>query len=148
MKNLLTLLLFLTACQIQAQDGTFTIKNDDTYSSEEVFKIVEQMPQWSGCDSAADPQKCTERKMMEFISYNLKLPTYTEDTAPHTKVYISFVVATNGTVTNVMSMRNTDDPFSKQCVEVVESFPPFLPGRQRGAVVPVQLQIPITIHYR
>ena len=92
---------------------------------EEVLKVVEQMPEFPG--GAA--------KMMEYISKNIVYPTYAFDNGIQGRVFVSFVVERDGSISNVKAMRGIGFGCDEEAIRVIQSMPKWIPGRQRGETV-------------
>ena len=105
------------------------IEEDD----EEVFMVVENMPEFPGGDLG----------LMKYIQKNLKYPPIAKEYNITGKVYISFVVDRSGSVTNVKVVRGVDKNLDAEAIRVVKSFPKYTPGTQRGNPVRVMFTIPI-----
>ena len=58
-------------------------------------------------------------------------------------MYLSFVVNTDGSITNVELLRGIGEKFNKTALEVVKSMPDWKPGKQKGKPVRVQFNMPI-----
>ena len=100
---------------------------------EEVLKVVEQMPEFPG--GAA--------KMMEYISKNIVYPTYAFDNGIQGRVFVSFVVERDGSISNVKAKRGIGGGCDEEAVRVIQSMPKWNPARQRGETVRCSYTIPI-----
>ena len=59
------------------------------------------------------------------------------------RVFVKFVIAADGSVTNVEVARPFDPNLDKEAVRVVKSMPKWTPGKQRGKAVRVSYTVPI-----
>jgi len=59
------------------------------------------------------------------------------------KVYIQFVIGSDGKVSDVTVVKGVDKYLDEEAVRVVSSLPCWSPGKQRGKAVPVSYIIPI-----
>ena len=100
---------------------------------EEVFLVVEKMPRYPGGEPA--------RK--KFFTENLKYPKQVKEKGIQGKVYVTFVVEKDGSITNVKILRGVDPLLDNEALRVVRSMPKWEPGTQRGKNVRVQFNIPI-----
>jgi TonB family protein len=86
--------------------------------------------------------------MKDFLKENLTYPDAAEDDALEGTVFVDFVVAENGKVTEVTATSNTygdaDALFSAEALRVVNLMPDWEPGRQNGQAVDVKYSVPIT----
>ena len=77
---------------------------------EEIFKIVEQMPRFPGCENVAGDNKakddCAKQKMLEYIYKNVKYPPIARENGVEGTSVIQFVVDTDGTITNITVARD------------------------------------------
>lgn len=100
---------------------------------EGVYILVEQMPEFPGGDS----------ELHKFIAQSLKYPKEHMESCIQGKVFVSFVVEIDGSVSNAKIVRSVDVFLDKEALRVVNSFPKWKPGKQHGKAVAVQLTIPI-----
>jgi len=101
---------------------------------EEVFYIVEDMPKFKGED--AD----TFRK---YIAENVKYPAEAAKKGIEGKVFVEFVVNSNGDVVNVKIKKSVNSYLDAEAIRVVMSSPKWEPGLQRGIPVSVSFTFPI-----
>jgi TonB family protein len=100
---------------------------------EEVLKVVEVMPVFPGGAG----------KMMEYISKNIVYPTYAFDNGIQGRVFVSFVVERDGSISNVKAMRGIGFGCDEEAIRVIQSMPKWKPARQRGETVRCSYTIPI-----
>ena len=101
----------------------------------EVFVRVEEMPGFDGG---------TSEKFREYIAQNLKYPEEAASKKIEGRVFVSFIVEKDGTVTNVRIVRGVDPILDNEAIRVVESSPKWTPGKQRGELVRTTFTFPIT----
>ncbi len=109
------------------------VKEEEPVEEEEIFLIVEQMPQFPGGDEA----------LRKYLAQSVKYPVIAQENGIQGRVFVSFVVAKNGEVTNVKVARPFDPNLDKEAVRVVQSMPKWAPGMQRGKAVKVSYTVPI-----
>ena len=102
-------------------------------SDEEVFMVVENMPEFPGGDAG----------FFKYIQNNVKYPPIAKEYNITGKVYVSFIVDKSGSVTDVKIVRGVDKSLDAEAVRVVKSLPKYKPGKQRGKAVRVMFTIPI-----
>ncbi|MAO01689.1 MAG: hypothetical protein CMD05_02000 [Flavobacteriales bacterium] len=95
--------------------------------------VVENMPEFPGGDLG----------LMKYIQKNVRYPAIAKEYNITGKVYISFIVDKQGSVTNVKVVRGVDKNLDEEAVRVVKSLPKYKPGKQRGKPVRVMFTIPI-----
>lgn len=116
---------------------TDTIIPDAKQESKEVFFIVEKMPSfpYHGVAGQAGFEK--------YISDNVKYPQEAMDKGKQGKVYVSFIVENDGTISNAKIIRAVDKVLDEEALRVVKTAPKWIPGKQRGVNVAVGYTFPI-----
>ncbi len=110
-----------------------SVETTDTLEKDEIFMVVEKMPEFEGGDKA----------LRKYISSNVEYPKEAKEKGIEGKVYIRFVVTDKGDVDNVTVMRSIDPLLDNEAVRVVKSLPKWKPGKQRGQAVNVYYTVPI-----
>ena len=100
---------------------------------QEIFQIVEEMPSFPG----------GEQKLLEYVAKNTKYPQIARDSGIQGRVFIGFVVETDGSISNVKVLRGIGGGCDEEAVRVIKSLPKWKPGKQRGKAVRVSYQIPV-----
>ena len=101
---------------------------------EEIFTVVETQPQFPGGDDS----------LYNFIYSNLRYPELAICTKMEGRVFITFVVEKDGSITNVKIIRDIGGGCGHEAKRVVEMMPKWIPGKQNGKTVRVQYNLPIT----
>lgn len=101
---------------------------------EEIFVIVEDMPKFRGGDI---------NKFREWVQKRVRYPELAAENGIQGRVFITFVVEPNGTVSNVSISRSVDALLDEAAKEAVSASPKWEPGMQRGRPVRVRYSIPI-----
>jgi TonB family protein len=107
---------------------------DDISVSNEVYSKVDEVPEFKGGFDA----------LGEFISQNLQYPLTARQQGIEGTSYIEFIVETDGTVTNVKTLRGISGECDAEAERVVKSFPKWIPGKNAGQVVRTKFVIPIS----
>jgi len=118
---------------------------------DEVFMVVETMPIFPCLDFSFTNTEgllytknyCGNEALMKFVQKNVKYPPIAKEYNITGKVYASFVVGKDGSVTNVKIVRGVDKNLDAEVIRLVKSFPKYKPGIQRGRPVRVMFTIPI-----
>jgi len=118
---------------------------------EEIFKVVEQMPRFPGCEdmSGSDKEKeeCAKQKMLEYIYKNLKYPAIARENGVEGMCVIQFVVEKDGSVAETNIVRDIGAGCGTAALKVVDamnSMPQkWTPGKQRGRSVKVLYTLPV-----
>ena len=143
------------------KDSLFKMREDssikfDTLQEKEkpIFYIVEEMPMFPG----------GQEGLINFIRENVRYPLSAQENSIQAKVYVSFIINTDGSVIDVKPMEQfppiikegktmkpsmaiplCDYPpiLIKEAVRCVSSMPKWKPGKQRGKAVKVSYIVPI-----
>jgi len=113
----------------------FTLRNETLPSLEPDtnYTIVETMPEFPGGELA----------MRKFITKNLVYPPVLKKTNEVVDVYITFEIERDGIIRNAKVVRGFHPLADEEALRVVNSMPPWTPGKQRGKPVRVQFTLPI-----
>ena len=109
------------------------IDEESEEETQEVFFIVEDMPEFPGGDLA----------LRKYIANAVKYPVIAQENGIQGKVYITFVVGKDGSIGNAGIARGVDPSLDKEALRVVNSLPKWKPGKQRGKPVNVSYTVPI-----
>jgi periplasmic protein TonB len=109
------------------------IQEEKEAEVEEVFVIVEDMPEFPGGELA----------LRKWIASNIKYPVIAAENGIQGKVYVQFVVDKDGKVTNARIARGIDASLDQEALRVVNNLPRWKPGMQRGKPVRVSYTVPI-----
>ncbi|GJM32170.1 MAG: cell envelope biogenesis protein TonB [Saprospiraceae bacterium] len=115
-------------------------------SKGEIFKVVEEMPRFPGCDENLDlfeGKKCADKKLLEYIMNNVKYPKEAKDAGFEGTSIVSFVIDKMGKITESEIVRSIHPSIDKEVLRIVNSMPDWIPGKQRGKVVDVVFKFPI-----
>ena len=118
---------------------TETILEQPVYDTEaatlqdSIYRVSEVMPQYPGGPN----------EMMRYIQENIKYPQSAKDNKIEGRVYVSFVVEKDGSITNAAVIRGIDKECDAEALRVVSSMPKWNPGQQDGKNVRTQFTIPI-----
>ncbi len=110
-----------------------TQKQEEEADEAEVFFIVEDMPEFPGGELA----------LRQFIANSIKYPVIAQENGIQGRVYVTFVVDADGSVSNPRIARGVDPSLDKEALRVVSLLPKWKPGKQRGKPVRVSYTVPI-----
>ncbi len=102
--------------------------------SEAPFVTVEQQPEFPGGMSA----------LRDFLSKSLNYPRPAASAGVSGKVFVSFVVNTDGSLTDVQVLKGIGFGCDEEAVRVMQKMPRWKPGRQSGRAVRVKYNLPIS----
>jgi len=100
----------------------------------EPFVVVEEMPMFPGGDPA----------LLLYIAEHTQYPEVAKENNIQGRVIVRFCVTSKGGVNQVSVLKGVDPELDAEAIRVVESLPPFKPGKQGGKPVPVWYMVPIT----
>jgi TonB family protein len=102
-------------------------------ADEQVFFIVEEMPEFPGGESA----------LRNFIAQTIKYPVAAQELGIQGRVYVTFIVSKSGKVADAKIARGVDPVLDQEALRVVNALPLWKPGIQRGKPVNVSYTVPI-----
>jgi len=100
----------------------------------EPFVVVEEMPMFPGGDA----------ELLKYIAEHTNYPEVAKENNIQGRVIVRFCVTSKGGVNQVSVLKGVDPELDAEAVRVVNSLPPFKPGKQGGKPVPVWYMVPIT----
>ena len=117
-----------------------------TKSKEEVFKIVEEMPRYPGCEDIADvtaQKACADRKMLEHLYREIRYPKSARQNGLQGTAVVSFIIEKDGRLTNIKAVRDPGEGLGAETERIIRTMPRWIPGKQRGRNVRVQYNLPV-----
>ncbi|MEI7596995.1 MAG: M56 family metallopeptidase [Bacteroidota bacterium] len=107
---------------------------ENNESSSKVYSVVETMPEFKG----------GQAELGKFFSTNVKYPENALKKNIQGKVFVGFVVTSNGKVANVSLKRGVNPELDKEALRVVALMDGmWIPGKDKGKQVDVELTIPV-----
>jgi TonB family protein len=107
---------------------------DMTPDKNGVYQIVEEMPQYPGGENA----------LMDYVSKNVVYPKEAQEKGISGRVFVSFIVEKDGSVSNVDVKRGIGGGCDDEAVRVIKAMPKWKPGKMKGKPVRVSYMMPIT----
>ena len=101
---------------------------------EEIFIVVEEKASFMGGD---------EGTFRNWVQQRVKYPAIAQENGIQGKVTISFVVNTDGSVSNIEVLRTPDRTLSDEAVRIIKSSPKWTAAKQRNKSVRQKFVIPI-----
>lgn len=108
------------------------VEEPEFVAKEEVFQIVETMPEYPG----------GEKEMYKYIIKNLRYPEIARENNVQGKVYVSFIVSKDGSLREVKVLRGIGYGCDEEAMRVILRMPRWKPGTQRGKPVAVRYTLP------
>lgn len=115
------------------EDFVPIIEEEEKVEEMEIFTVVESMPSFPGGDVAR----------MKYLQENIEYPQMARESGIQGTVYVTFVVETDGSVTDVRILRGIGGGCDEEAIRVIKNMPKWNPGMQRGKPVRVQFNMPI-----
>jgi TonB family protein len=84
-------------------------------------------------------------RLYEFLSTNMKYPAVARQKGLEGKVFVSFIVEPDGTLSNVIVAKSVNTLLDAEAVRVIQSSPKWVPGKNKG--VPIRQKMVIPIHF-
>lgn len=106
----------------------------NTTPPDSVYIAVEHMPEFPGGASA----------MAKWMSENINYPESAANNGIQGRVYCSFTVEKDGSISNVQVIRSVDPALDEEAKRVLMNMPKFTPGRYKGKVVRVKYSVPVS----
>lgn len=112
---------------------------------DKVFSVVEEMPRFSGCADASveDARNCTFNELIKYVQTNLKYPEVAAKAKTEGAVLTSFVIGKTGEIEDVQIGKGLSKECDAEALRVVKAMPKWVPGKQSGEKVRVQMMLPI-----
>ncbi len=132
MKRILFFVMVLMVNMVSVGQDVRKDKDARTEQDGAIFTIVEQMPEFPGGMEA----------LYQFLAANIKYPG-TKDVCVSGKVFVTFVIEKDGTVSDAKVVRKLHPAFDEEALRVVKLMPKWKPGQQDGKPVRVQFNLPI-----
>lgn len=101
--------------------------------ADQVFLVVEEQASFPGGNEA----------WVKFLRKNLKYPRQATRMGIEGKVFLSFIVDTSGSISDIQVIRGIGGGCDEEAKRVLENSPKWSPGKQRGRAVKSRMQIQI-----
>ena len=128
----MALMALLGLTTVSAQKTVVAKKN------QQVFDVVEKMPEYPGGQAA----------LFEYLSTNVKYPVDAEKQKIQGRVLVTFVVNTDGSITDIEVVKKAFPSLDAEAVRVISGMPKWIPGEQKGQKVRVKYTVPLSFNLR
>jgi periplasmic protein TonB len=115
--------------------GDNLLSGQDGIETDEAFFFVEVMPAFKGGDI---------NKFREWVMRRTNYPQAAVDNRIQGKVFLTFIIETDGTVSNVTVVKGVNPLIDNEAVRTIQSSPKWSPGLQRGQPVRVRYSISLS----
>jgi len=136
-----------TPAEVGAEDKSYTYSKD--YSDDMIYKVVDIMPRFPGCEDSDDTDKekedCAKGLMLEYIYDNLQATRNGYDEHIQGLYVIQFIVDVDGDLVDLNFVRTLGDcdQCEERMKEVLQSMPLWKPGVHKGEKARVLYTLPI-----
>jgi len=122
-----------TAKKVSPSGSSVAKPNPNILANEEILAIVDEMPQYPG----------GEEKLTEFLSKKIIYPPEALRNGIEGRILCSFIVAKDGSISNIEVLQSPNDELSQEAVRVLSLMPKWNPGINNGEKVNVKCVLPI-----
>jgi protein TonB len=119
--------------EIDVDEMVEVFEEEEEIVEEEVFTIVESMPEFPG----------GQKKMFEYLGKNIKFPPAAKANGIQGKVYVNFTIGKSGEIRDIKILRGVHELLDKEAIRVIKAMPKWKAGKQRGKAVSVSYNLPI-----
>jgi protein TonB len=109
------------------------VEEEEEEEEVEIFTVVENDPEFPGGTEA----------LYKYLATNIKFPQLARDNNISGRVYVTFVVERDGSITGARVLRDIGGGCGAEAIRVVKAMPKWTPGKQRGKPVRVQYNLPV-----
>jgi len=109
------------------------VATEELVEEEEIFVFVEEVPSFPGGEAA----------LYEFLGKNIKYPDLARENNITGRVYVSFVVEKDGSITRAVVKRDIGGGCGPEALRVVKAMPKWKPGKQSGKAVRTEFMLPV-----
>ena len=107
---------------------------EESATTDDICVVAEQMPEFPGGQAA----------LIEYLSHQVTYPEEAQANGIEGRVVCSFVVDTDGSITDVeVASSSGDASLDQEAVRAVQSMPQWQPAHMDGAPVSVRFSLPI-----
>ena len=108
-------------------------EEEESSDDQQIFMVVESMPKFPGGEVA----------LHKYLAENIRYPEMAKESGIQGRVFVTFVIEKDGSVTDVKVLRGIGGGCDEEAVRVVKNMPKWTPGKQRGKPVRVQFNLPV-----
>jgi len=119
--------------RLQTSQPTTTQASSTPPDENTVFTIVDVQPSFPGGDA----------ELLKFLAENMKYPEDAQENGVQGRVTCSFIVNTDGTLSDISVLRGVHPSLDAESVRVLQTMPKWVPGKQRGQAVRVSYSVPL-----
>ncbi|MDR0661090.1 MAG: energy transducer TonB [Prevotellaceae bacterium] len=110
------------------------VEEEEVFEEDIMYDVVQEKPLFMGGDA---------NNFSKWVSGKVVYPTIAQENGVQGKVFLTFRIAADGSLTDIKVLRGVDPSLDKEAVRVVSSSPKWTPGRQHNKAVPVRYTFPV-----
>lgn len=110
------------------------MEEEEYIAEEPIFIIVESMPAFPG---GMD-------ELIKYLQNNLKYPVLAKELGIQGKVFVSFVIEKDGSVSDIILLRGIGGGCDEEAIRVIKNMPKWIAGKQRNIPVRVRFTLPVS----
>ena len=118
----------------ETKQATTAKVDESIVDGEEVFQVVENLPEYPG----------GMNELMKFLQQEVKYPKEAQEKGLQGRVIVQFIVKKDGSIIEPKVVKPVDPLLDAEAVRVVSAMPKWNPGKQRGQAVNVRFTLPIS----
>ena len=118
----------------ETKQATTAKVDESTVDGEEVFQVVENLPEYPG----------GMNELMKFLQQEVKYPKEAQEKGLQGRVIVQFIVKKDGSIIEPKVVKPVDPLLDAEAVRIVSAMPKWNPGKQRGQAVNVRFTLPIS----
>ncbi len=119
--------VFIPTVEVQVEE---VVEEEET----EIFTVVEQQASFPGGFG----------ELNKYLAKNIKYPQQARETGTQGRVYLTFVVEKDGSITDIKILRDIGSGCGEEAIRVVKAMPKWQPAMQRGKKVRQQFNLPVS----
>lgn len=117
--------------------GTRMSQEQRQSNSQQVYDFAEKQPSFPGGLEA----------MNNWLSQNVHYPSKAKAEGVQGRVLVSFIVETDGSLSNIQVVRSVDPTLDIEAVRTIKAMPKWSPGLMNGQAVRVKFSLPIVFKF-
>jgi protein TonB len=125
---IMSMMVMFGLTTVNAQKTVVAQKN------QQVFDVVEQMPEYPGGMPA----------LIDYLTQNVKYPSDAEKQKIEGIVIATFIVEKDGSISNVEVVKPVFPSLDSEAIRVITGMANWTPGKQKGETVRVKFTLPIS----
>jgi TonB family protein len=116
---------------LQSEKVASGIKEDESAAIGDIFKSVEVQPSFPGGEEAR----------ISYLQQNIKYPEEAQELGIQGKIFMTFVVEVDGTITDVRVLRGIGGSCDEEAIRIIKTMPKWNPGKMEGKPVRTQFNM-------